>query len=289
MSFFKKIFQSVLNEEDGNIKKEIVLKEEQYKTSKITGKLEKGNNGVFGDEYEEDEDDNIHNNKPINNIEGEEEEESNSDSTNYRDKDKEARRKYIEKIKKQSLLIAQIYEKYKKAKKDSGRKEGSGRKSGDWGKRTSERNLNREIGGANRDYAGELRYELAMRRKKIRDGIAKWEAAKIVIRRRLKRMHINRRVHSNFFRYVLNFKKIKKSLKGLPVLINIKAAARKRDVNAGKIKAITKKIVKAKKIEKIKIRVYRLARERNQRKNKFIEAEKAKRQRKKAERRLNSI
>ena len=273
MSFFKKIFQSVLNEEEGDVKKEeVILEEEQYKTSKITDKLEKGNNGIFGDEHEEDEQ----------YLEEEEEEDSDeSDSTNYRDKDKEARRKYIEKIRKQSLLIAQTYKKYKKAKKDSGRKE-SGRKSGDWGKRTSERNLNREIGGVNRDYAGELRYELAMRRKKIKDGIAKWEAMKVVIRRRLKRMHINRRAHTNFFRYILNFKKIKKSLKGLPVLINIKAAAKKRNINVGKIKAATKKVIRAKQRERLKIKSYKRAKE-AQKKTTFREMLKAKRERRKAE------
>ena len=280
MSFFKKIFQSVLNEEDDAIKKEIVLNE-QYKTSKITDKLEKGNNGVFGDEHEEEEE----YSQQYKNEEENEEDDDDSDSTNYRDKDKEARRKYIEKIRKQSLLIAQTYAKYKKAKKDSGRKE-SGRKSGDWGKRTSERNLNREIGGVNRDYAGELRYELAMRSKMRKARAARWEAAKIVIRRRLKRMHINRRFHSNFFRYVLNFKKIKKSLKGLPILINIKAAAKKRSINVGKIKAATKKYVKAKKIEKAKIKLHKRAKE-AQEKTTFREMVKARKERRKAEKTLD--
>lgn len=251
MSFFKNLLQSFLKEEDGNrslVAEKTFVVANKTKTSKIVNKLEKGNNGIFGDEYEEDE-------KLLKSLIEEtdnlllEEEEEDDDDANYRDKDKEAKKAYIEKMKKKALLKA---EKIKKDVKKDSKKGGSGKKENDWGKRTSERNLNREIGGMERDYAKELREELQMRSNKRKALRRNMEALRVVIRRRLKRMHINRRFLMNYHRTIVNIKKIRNSLKKIGVVIRTKNANKIKNMKLGQIKQRAKQINKAKKIAKAK-------------------------------------
>ena len=276
MSFFKKILQSVLNEEDGNkdlLAEKTFVEVIKPKTSKIVDKLEKGNNGVFGDEYEAED-------KLIQDLLDSTndlilEEEDDDDSSNYRDKDLEAKKAYIEKMKKKSLLKAEhLAEQFKKSKKsgakgDGGKKSGtkgdSGKK-GDWGKRTSERNLHREIGGMERDYARELKEELLMRsnnRKQLRKIL---EALRIVIRRRLKRMHITRGIFSRFRRSMLNLRKLKTNLRKIGCVLKTRSINKIRNIKISKIKAMTKKINKTKKMAKAKRMMYYRAKQEDKQK-----------------------
>lgn len=120
MSIIKSILQLLLGEkkDEDIIDNDTIITVKKHKTtSQIINKLEKGNNGIFGDEYEEEEED---------------------DDTNYRDKDKEAREKYIEELKKKNK------EGNKDSNKDSGKKGNkNSNKDSKYGKNSS-KNLGKE-------------------------------------------------------------------------------------------------------------------------------------------------
>ena len=255
MSVIKKFFQSVLKEDGENREETLEIIEFKNETSKIINRLERGNNGKFGDEYEEDieEDDEKNNiNKAI--FELEEEEEDNDDDSNYRDKDKEAKRKYIEKIKRRAQLIVSKMSKYKKSKKAGIRK--ILEDEGDWGKRTSERNLNREIGGSNRDYEGERRYELFMRALKVKKYIEREEAAKIVIRRRRKRMHLNNRAMRGFTFLRKRVATIKAVSNRVGIFISSRNIIKDRNLSVRRVRDAGIKLNKKKKEARVKQTTY---------------------------------
>lgn len=273
MSFFKKMLQSVLNEEDGNkelITEKSFVEPKKANTKIIIDRLKKGSNGIPDDEYEEYDKMIDQLLKSVDNLLLEEEDDNDS---NYRDKDKEARENYIKKMKKISLIKIKKKSDKDSNKGDSGKKSGSKtggpKESGDWGLRTSERNLHREIGGMERDYKKELFLELQMRSNMRRNLRRTLEALRTVLRRRLRRMHINRGFFMRFHRTRMNLKILKKRLKKIGCILQTRNINKIKNIKISKIIAINKRIKKARKTARQKRMMYYRAVEEN--KKKYLE------------------
>lgn len=274
MSFFKKMLQSVLNEEDGNkelITEKSFVEPKKANTKIIINRLKKGSNGIPDDEYEEYDKMIEQLLKSANDLLSKEDDDD--DDSNYRDKDKEAKKKYIKKMKKMSLIEIKKKTNKDSNKGDSGKKSGSKtggtKQSGDWGLRTSERNLHREIGGLERDYKKELLFELQMRSNMRRNLRRTLEALRTVLRRRLRRMHINRGFFMRFHRSRINLKNLRKKLRKIGCILQTRNINKIKNIKISKIIAINKRIKKAKKIARQKRMMYYRAVEEN--KKKYLE------------------
>lgn len=132
MSVIKNIFQLLLGEK----KDENIVETDSFtinngkkikKTSQVVNKLEKGNNGIFGDEYEadymDDEEKYMEEARDLlmrlsttmnyyRLIWKKLKKDDSDDDTNYRDKDKEARLAYIEKVRKSLIKMVKKMGKY---------------------------------------------------------------------------------------------------------------------------------------------------------------------------------
>lgn len=219
MSIFSKIFQKLLNEDEDNQKKI----EDRVKSFK--DRLEKNVELNFKN-YAED----------PNYMYGEEiEEEENNDDANYRDKDKErakeAKLEYINKVKKQ-------------AQKEIEKKKKNSVKTGDdvYGVRTSERNLHREVGGMELDY--ELMDKVEQFKGQMKKKLYKKLSTRALIKiKTAKAMRSLASFGLSVLKKKLTLIKVKKMFKGLLTKSQIKAIANGRNVNIKKLKKVRAKIV----------------------------------------------
>ena len=248
MSIIKVLFQSLLNEKKDEeiVDNEIVVEKNKIKkTSQIVNKLEKGNNGIFGDEYEDSEEEDIEENIKT---DEDSEESSEDDNINFRDKDKEARQKYIEEVKKKLRKEAD-----KNGNKSSGNKNGNksgnkgnkGNKDSKYGK-VSDKNLGKES-----HYIFTVLKNLKLQQRIIR---SKQRKAQRAVRRAnflRRQLTAHKFLLASHKRYMARkgflFRKIKGilgNLIGKKKLMNLVA---KRKLNVKKAKLISSKVKKAKK------------------------------------------
>lgn len=259
MSIIKVLFQSLLNEkkdEEITDSEIVVEKKKLKKTSQIVNKLEKGNNGIFGDEYEDSEEEDIEEN-----IE-EDEESSEDDNINFRDKDKEARQKYIEEVKKKLRKEAD-----KNGNKSSGNKNGNksgnkgnkGNKDSKYGK-VSDKNLGKES-----HHIFTILKNIKLQQRLIRSKQRKVQRAVRRANFLRRQLRAHKFLLASHKRYVARrgflFRKIKGilgNLIGKKKLMNLVA---KRKLNVKKAKSISSKVKKVKKQALIAKKMFKKAKE----------------------------
>lgn len=276
MSIIKVLFQSLLNEKKDEeiIDSEVVMgKKKIKKTSQIVNKLEKGNNGIFGDEYEDTEEDieediekDTENSKNENEESTEDEESSEDDNINFRDKDKEARQKYIESVKNK---LKENDKQGNKSGNKNGNKNGSknGNKSGNkngnkdskYGK-VADKNLGKES-----HHIFTVLKNLKLQERLLRSRLRKAQRAvrrANILRRRLR---AHRFLLASHKRYVARkgflFKKIRGVLGNLIRKNKLMKLVAKRKLNLKKAKAISNKVKKAKKQLLIAKKLFKRARD----------------------------
>lgn len=213
MAIFNKIFQKILKETDNDI----LENNQKEKSENLINLL-----------YEDDNDFGLNFNNYNPNIKVKKEEEDEDDDSNGRNKDKDRKLEYIEQIK-------------NKVKKEIKNNNGS-KQDGDYGLKTSERNLNREIGGMERDYNLELKLELELRSKK-RKLYRKFKAEKKISNKKMKSLRSLALFSLSMLRKRLNILKIRKIFKGLLTKKQIKAISSKRNINMQKVKVLKAKII----------------------------------------------
>lgn len=266
MSIIKVLFQSLLNEKKDEeiIDSEIVVEKKKIKkTSQIVNKLEKGNNGIFGDEYEDTEEDAEEENTE--NSDDMDEESSEDDNINFRDKDKEARQKYIEEVKKKLKKEAE-----KNGNKSSGNKNGN--KSGNKGNKGNKSNKDSKYGKvADKNLGKESHHiftvlkNIKLQQRVIRSKQRKAQRATRRANFLRRQLRAHKFLLASHKRYVARkgflFRKIKGILGniiGKNKLMNLVA---KRKLNLKKAKTISGKVKKVKKQALIAKKLFKKAKE----------------------------
>ncbi len=224
MPIFNKVFQKLLSETD-----DILQKEKKERLISVEDRLEKNINLNFRNyavknDYDYIEEENY-----------EENTEEDDDETNYRDKDKERSKQekldYINKIKKQALK-----------KIEELKKQGVKSSSDVYGVRTSERNLHREVGGMEIDYelVDKIEQEKGQTKKKRYKKYLSHLQTKV---KTVKAMRSLASFGLNALKKRLILIKAKKMFKGLLTTKQINSICKGQNINIKKLKKVRAKIV----------------------------------------------